>query len=133
MYLTVFAEFSKNNYCFVTYFCFYYTRNEDLLYLSSQCLRALILWLKLQLLQHLLQEEYYEHHMISKLIGTTAGYWSFCATSDGTFTSTLTLSEVIGATNKCFYAKASSSSTESPSIDTSVSVQVIAKVEITEW
>ncbi len=65
-------------------------------------------------------------------IGTTAGYWSFCDTANGTFTSTLTLSNTIGSTNKCFYAKASSSTTETPAIDTSVSVQVVAKVEVVE-
>ena len=65
-------------------------------------------------------------------IGTTANYWTFCATADGTFASTLTISDTIGATNKCFYAKASSSTEETPAIDTSVSVQVVAKVEVVE-
>lgn len=65
-------------------------------------------------------------------IGTTTGYWSFCATADGTFASTLTISDTIGATNKCFYVKASSSTTETPVIDTSVSIQVVAKVEVVE-
>ena len=63
--------------------------------------------------------------------GTNAGYWSICDTENGTFASTLTISSVIGTTNTLFYVKASSSPQETPSVDTSVSIQVTTKVEVT--
>ena len=61
--------------------------------------------------------------------GTSAGYWSICDTENGTYSTELTISNTIGTTNVIFYAKASSSSNESPTLDTSVSIQVATKIE----
>jgi len=60
--------------------------------------------------------------------GTNASKWSFCATENGTYTSTLTISSAIGTTNTVFYVKASSVNTESPGTDTSVTVDVTAVI-----
>lgn len=60
--------------------------------------------------------------------GTTAAKWSVCATEDGTYASSLTISDAIGATNKIFYVKATSASTEMPTNDTSVSIQLQCKL-----
>lgn len=59
--------------------------------------------------------------------GTNAARWSFCATQSGTYTSTLTLSGV-GATNTVFYVQADSLASESPGVDTSVSIDISATV-----
>lgn len=59
--------------------------------------------------------------------GTNAARWSFCATQGGTYTSTLTLSNV-GATNTVFYVKADSLTSESPGADQSVKIDVSATV-----
>lgn len=61
--------------------------------------------------------------------GTNAARWTFCQTENGTYASTLTISTAIGATNTLFYAKASSLSSETPVVDTSVSIQVVAQIE----
>lgn len=61
--------------------------------------------------------------------GTSAGYWTICDTENGTYASSLTFSNTIDATNTIFYVKAASASSETPTLDTSVSVQVITKVE----
>ena len=47
---------------------------------------------------------------------------------NGTYTSTLTISSAIGATNTVFYVKASSVNTESPGTDTSVTIDVTAVI-----
>jgi hypothetical protein len=60
--------------------------------------------------------------------GTTAAKWSVCDTQTGTFASTLTISNTIGATNKVFYVKASSDTSESPANDTSVTIHVEAAI-----
>ena len=60
--------------------------------------------------------------------GTSKDKWSLSATENGTFTDTLTISDSIGSTNKIFYVKASSSSDEKPSNDTSVNIKVTTKV-----
>lgn len=55
-----------------------------------------------------------------------------CWTEDGTFTDSISTTDSITDTNKIFYAKASSSSSESPQTDMSSSLQVncvIASVE----
>ena len=63
--------------------------------------------------------------------GTSAGYWSVCDTENGTYASTLTISTSIDTTNTIFWVKASSATTETPSIDTFVTLQVVTKVETT--
>ena len=60
--------------------------------------------------------------------GTSKDKWSLSATENGTFTDTLTISDSIGSTNKIFYVKASSSSDEKPSNDTSVNIKVTTKI-----
>lgn len=59
--------------------------------------------------------------------GTNAARWSFSATENGTYASTLTLSNV-GATNTVFYVKADSLTSESPGADQSVKIDVSATV-----
>ena len=61
--------------------------------------------------------------------GTSAARWTFCATENGTYASTLTISTAIGTTNTLFYAKATSLSNETPAVDTSVSIEVTAQIE----
>lgn len=61
--------------------------------------------------------------------GTSSGYWTVSDTENGTYASTLTISNTIGATNTIFYVKASSASSETPTVDTSVSIQVTTKIE----
>lgn len=56
--------------------------------------------------------------------GTTANMWSVCATADGTYGSTLTISDGIGATNTLFYVRAASQSGETLGTDTSVTIEV---------
>ena len=63
--------------------------------------------------------------------GTSAGYWTVCDTENGTYASSLVISNSIDATNTIFYVKASSASSETPNLDTAVSIQVVAKVEVT--
>ena len=63
--------------------------------------------------------------------GTSAGYWTVCDTENGTYANTLTITSSIDATNTIFYVKASSASSETPNLDTTVSIQVVAKVEVT--
>lgn len=65
---------------------------------------------------------------VVSLTGTTAAKWSLCATENGTYASTLTISTAIGATNTVFYAKATSASSESAANDTSVSIVVSTKI-----
>lgn len=67
---------------------------------------------------------------VISFIGVSAGYWTVCDTEDGTYASTLTISTSIGATNTIFYVKAASATTETPNLDTTVSIQVITKVEV---
>lgn len=62
------------------------------------------------------------------LTGTNASKWSLCATSSGTFASTLTIGTSVDDTNTLFYAKAESSSDEAAQNDTSVSIQVSTKL-----
>ena len=63
--------------------------------------------------------------------GTSAGYWTVCDTENGTYASTLTISTSIDTTNTIFWVKASSATTETPSVDTFVTLQVVTKVETT--
>ncbi len=60
--------------------------------------------------------------------GDTDDRWKLCLTENGTFTDSITISSAIGATNVIFYAKASSASSESPTTDRSVSLQVTTTI-----
>ena len=60
--------------------------------------------------------------------GTNAARWSFCATENGAYASTLTISTAIGATNTVFWVQATSTSSESPGTDTSVTIDVTAVI-----
>ena len=60
--------------------------------------------------------------------GDTNDRWKLCLTENGTFTDSITISSAITNANVIFYAKASSASTESPSTDRSVSLQVQAVI-----
>lgn len=61
--------------------------------------------------------------------GDTDDRWKFSLTEDGTFDDAITISSAIGAVNTIFWARASSSSLESPSRDTSVTLKVTAMIE----
>ena len=67
---------------------------------------------------------------VISFIGTSAGYWTVCDTENGTYTSSLVISSSIDTTNTIFYVKASSASSETPDIDTTVFIQVVTKVEV---
>lgn len=60
--------------------------------------------------------------------GTSAGKWTLCATSSGTFTSSLTIGTSIDATNTVFYAKVASSADETAQNDTSVTLDISCKI-----
>ena len=60
--------------------------------------------------------------------GDTNDRWKLCLTENGTYTDSITISSVIDATNTIFWAQASSASTETPSTDRSVSLQVTATI-----
>lgn len=64
--------------------------------------------------------------------GTNSGMWQFCTTENGTYTDSLTITSAIGAGNVIFYAKISSSSGESLSIDHSVDINIQATVTVAE-
>lgn len=57
--------------------------------------------------------------------------WKFCLTENGTFDDSITISNVISDTNTIFYAQVSSSNSESPARDTSVSIRVNCTIEAT--
>lgn len=60
--------------------------------------------------------------------GTTASKWSVCATADGTYDASLTISDSIGTTNKLFYVKATSSADETPANDASTQIKLSTKI-----
>lgn len=62
-------------------------------------------------------------------IAADNGYADETAASAATFVDTLTISDTVDATNKIFWLKVSSDSTEDPKNDTSVSLKVTATVE----
>jgi len=63
-----------------------------------------------------------------KAAGANASLWSFGLSSGGAFTDNITIAGGIGSVNTIFYAKASSSSLESPGKDTSVDIQPSVKI-----
>lgn len=60
--------------------------------------------------------------------GDTNDRWKLCLTENGTYTDSITISTAIDATNTIFWAQASSASTETPSTDRSVSLQVTTTI-----
>lgn len=56
--------------------------------------------------------------------GTSAGKWTICATSNGTFSSSLTISSAITNTGTDFYVKAQATSDENPINDTTVDISI---------
>ena len=61
--------------------------------------------------------------------GDTNDHWKLSLTENGTYTDSIVFSNGIDTGNAIFYAQASSSSLESPSRDTSVSLRVNATIE----
>ena len=57
--------------------------------------------------------------------------WKFGFSTSGTFSDTIIFTSAIGTANTIFYAQASSSSLESPTRDTSVSMRVNAVIQAT--
>ena len=62
------------------------------------------------------------------LEGTNKAKWGLCATKDGTFSDTLTLSGVTSK-NTIFYVKISATSDELPQNDTSVKIKATAAIQ----
>lgn len=60
--------------------------------------------------------------------GESATKWSAADTEDGTFSSSLTISDSVGVTNRIFYIRAASSSDETPHKDTSVKIVLHATI-----
>ena len=58
--------------------------------------------------------------------------WKFSLTEDGTFEDSITISDTITATNKIFYAKVTSATTEVPGTDRDVSIKVTTIIGPTE-
>lgn len=64
--------------------------------------------------------------------GTNKSKWSICRTETGTFSDTLTITDTVEQKNILFYVKATSSSDEDPSNDTSVTLKLSTKVGSSE-
>lgn len=62
------------------------------------------------------------------LVSDTGAKFSLCATSGGTYASTLTISDVITEIGVTFYVKAKATADENPSIDTSVDLSINSKI-----
>lgn len=63
------------------------------------------------------------------LVGTSAGKWSLCATSNGTYAPTLSIATEVTATGTNFWAKAQATSDEVPSNDATVDISVAAVIQ----
>ena len=61
--------------------------------------------------------------------GDTNDRWKFSLTENGTYSDTVIISSGVGSVNSIFYAQASSSSSENPARDTSVSIKLKAVVD----
>lgn len=61
--------------------------------------------------------------------GATSAKWSVCDTIDGTYTETLTLTNLVDLTGVTFYVKAKATDDEQPSNDVSVKVKVAATIQ----
>jgi hypothetical protein len=66
---------------------------------------------------------------IISFVGTNASKWTVCATSGGTYASTLTVASLIDSVGTDLYVKAAATSDENPVNDTSVDVQVQATIQ----
>ena len=62
-------------------------------------------------------------------VNDTNDNWKFSLTENGTYSDSITISDTIGTTNFIFWAQASSSSDESPTRDTSVSIRVTTTIQ----
>ena len=60
--------------------------------------------------------------------GTNKAKWSICQTETGIFADTLTITDTVEQKNILFYVKATSSSDEDPSNDTSVTLKLSTKI-----
>lgn len=61
--------------------------------------------------------------------GPNADKWSVCQTEDGTYSSTLVLSSIVGTTNVIFYVQAAATKGELPDIDTTTRILVNTTIE----
>ena len=61
--------------------------------------------------------------------GDTNDHWKFSLTENGTYSDTIIISSGVGSVNSIFYAQASSSSSENPARDTSVSIKMEAVID----
>lgn len=61
--------------------------------------------------------------------GTTAAKWEICATSGGTYASTLTISSEIDTVGTKIYVKAKATSDEAPANDTSVKIRINTTIQ----
>ena len=60
--------------------------------------------------------------------GETAAKWSACDTENGTYASSLRISDAVTGTNRLFYIKAQTSPDEQPHRDTSVTINLRAGI-----
>ena len=63
--------------------------------------------------------------------GDTYDRWKFSLTENGTYADSITIASAISTVNTIFWAQASSSSLESPTRDTSVSLRVSTVIQAT--
>lgn len=64
--------------------------------------------------------------------GDSASKWSICDTEGGSYSSTLTISEVITSEGKKFYVKAKATSDEQPINDKTVKIKTVATIAAAE-
>ena len=64
-------------------------------------------------------------------VNDTNDYWKFSLTENGTYADSITISSAISNVNTIFWAQASSSSLESPTRDTGVSLRVTTIIQAT--
>ena len=63
------------------------------------------------------------------VVGDTDNRWHLALSEDGTFEDSIVIADSISSVNSCFYARASSDSSETPQSDRSASFQVSAIIE----
>lgn len=64
--------------------------------------------------------------------GSTAAKWQICDTQNGSYASSLTISEAVNSTGKTFYVKAKATSDESPVNDKTVKIKTVAVIAAAE-
>ena len=62
--------------------------------------------------------------------GTSAAKWTVCATADGTYAATLTITDAITEAGKVIYVKAAATSDETPVNDVTVDIKLAATVAV---